>query len=79
LMMRARMGTVPNLGSTLQSVTRGQRTEVDYLNGAVVREAALAGMAAPVNALLTTLVHEVEERGSFFTPDELLGRFSRSR
>ena len=79
LMMRARMGTVPNLGSTLQSVTRGQRTEVDYLNGAVVREADLAGMAAPVNALLTTLVHEVEERGSFFTPDELLGRFSRSR
>ncbi|WEO78391.1 ketopantoate reductase family protein [Cryobacterium sp. SO2] len=79
LMMRARMGTVPNLGSTLQSVTRGQRTEVDYLNGAVVREAAVAGVPAPVNSRLTALVHEVEERGSFLGPAEVLARFSRSR
>ncbi|MGY4859911.1 ketopantoate reductase family protein [Cryobacterium sp. AP23] len=79
LMMRARMGTVPNLGSTLQSVTRGQRTEVDFLNGAVVREAAAAGIGAPVNATLTALVHEVEERGSFYTPGQVLARFSRSR
>ena len=79
LMMRARMGTVPNLGSTLQSVTRGQRTEVDYLNGAVVREGALAGVPTPVNGLLTALVHEVEQRGSFLSPAEVLRRFSRSR
>jgi 2-dehydropantoate 2-reductase len=79
LMMRARMGTVPNLGSTLQSVTRGQRTEVDFLNGTVVREAAAAGVGAPVNAALTALVHEVEERGSFYTPGQVLERFSRSR
>ncbi|TFD89380.1 ketopantoate reductase family protein [Cryobacterium lactosi] len=79
LRMRARMGTVPNLGSTLQSVTRGQRTEVDFLNGAVVREAAVAGISAPVNHRLTALVHEVEQRGSFLGPDEVLARFSRSR
>jgi 2-dehydropantoate 2-reductase len=79
LLMRARMGTVPNLGSTLQSVTRGQRTEVDYLNGAVVREAAAAGVAAPVNSGLTALVHEVEDRGSFRTRAEVLGWFSTSR
>lgn len=79
LMMRARMGTVPNLGSTLQSVTRGQPSEVDYLNGAVVREAALAGTSAPVNTLITALVHEVERRGSFFSADDVLARFSRSR
>jgi 2-dehydropantoate 2-reductase len=79
LMMRARMGTVPNLGSTLQSVRRGQRTEVDYLNGVVVREARLAGRAAPVNSRLTALVHEVEQRGSFLTAAEVLERFSRSR
>ena len=78
-MMGARMGSVPNLGSTLQSITRGQRTEVDYLNGAVVREAVVAGVRAPVNNRLTALVHEVEERGSFFTPAEVLERFSRSR
>jgi 2-dehydropantoate 2-reductase len=79
LMMRARMGTVPNLGSTLQSVTRGQRTEVDYLNGAVVREAAVAGVPAPVNQTLTALVHEVESRGAFLDPAEVVARFSRSR
>jgi 2-dehydropantoate 2-reductase len=78
-MMRARMGSVPNLGSTLQSVTRGQRTEVDRLNGAVVREAAAAGVPAPVNTRLTALVHEVEERGSFLAPADVLERFSRSR
>lgn len=79
LMMRARMGTVPNLGSTLQSVRRGQRTEVDYLNGAVVREGSVAGVPTPVNDRLTALVHEVEQRGSFHDPAEVLRRFSRSR
>ncbi|MBX0300082.1 ketopantoate reductase family protein [Cryobacterium sp. 1639] len=79
LRMRARMGDVPNLGSTLQSVTRGQRTEVDYLNGAVVREGGVAGVPTPVNALLTALVHEVEERGTFYRPEQVLARFSRSR
>jgi 2-dehydropantoate 2-reductase len=79
LRMRARMGSVPNLGSTLQSVTRGQRTEIDFLNGAVTRQAEAAGMSAPVNSALTALVHEVEQRGSFFTPAEVVARFSRSR
>lgn len=74
LRMRHRMGDVPNRGSTLQSITRGQLTEIDFLNGAVVREAYSAGMSAPVNALLTALVHEVEETGAFLTPAEVLSR-----
>ena len=76
LRMRARMGHVPNRGSTLQSLTRGQRTEIDYLNGAVVREAGLAGMRAPVNALLTTLVHEVEASGTHLTQAQVVDRFA---
>jgi len=64
-LMRVRMGPVPNLGSTQQSVRRGQPTEVDHLNGVVVREAAAAGTTAPVNAALTALVHEVERSGTF--------------
>ncbi len=75
-MMRARMGDVPNLGSTLQSLRRGQRTEIDFLNGAVVREAGLAGLASPVNVLLTALVHEVETSGSALTPAEVCARFA---
>ena len=74
LSMRARMGKVPNQGSTLQSLARGQRTEIDFLNGAVVRAAAEAGVAAPVNALLTELVHEVEQSGRFLTPAEVRAR-----
>jgi 2-dehydropantoate 2-reductase len=73
----ARMGSVPNPGSTLQSLKRGQRTEIDYLNGAVVREARLAGFRAPVNAALTALVHEVEQSGRFLPAAEVLRRLRR--
>jgi 2-dehydropantoate 2-reductase len=75
LRMRSRMGTVPNQGSTLQSLQRGQLTEVDFLNGAVVRAAAAADVAAPVNARLTELVHEVEGSGRFLAPKDVLARF----
>jgi 2-dehydropantoate 2-reductase len=75
LLMRRRMGNVPNLGSTLQSIRRGQPTEVDYLNGAIVREAGQAGVPAPVNALLTVLVHEVEAAGAPLAPALVVARF----
>ncbi|MFD5865868.1 ketopantoate reductase family protein [Agromyces sp. NPDC127015] len=68
-LMRVRMGSVPNLGSTQQSVRRGQPTEIDFLNGAVVREAAVVGRDAPVSRALTALVHEVEAAGAPL-PDE---------
>lgn len=63
-LMRVRMGDVPNLGSTQQSLRRGQPTEIDFLNGVVVREASVAGLDAPVSRALTALVHEVERRGA---------------
>ena len=71
-MMGVRMGSVPNLGSTQQSVRRGQPTEVDHLNGAVVREAILAELDAPVNEALTVLVHEVERIGEFLPAERVL-------
>ncbi|MBG6239751.1 2-dehydropantoate 2-reductase [Mycetocola sp. CAN_C7] len=77
LLFAARMGAVPNPGSTLQSLKRGQRTEIDHLNGAVVREARLAGQRVPVNEVLTALVHEVEASGRFLTPAEVLARLPR--
>ncbi|WP_104084012.1 ketopantoate reductase family protein [Cryobacterium sp. Y11] len=75
LRMGVKMGPVANLGSTLQSIKRAQPTEIDHLNGVVVREAARAGMSAPVNALLTELVHEIEVTRSFLTPAEVVARF----
>lgn len=77
LRLRAYLGSVPNPGSTLQSIRRGQASEIDYLNGAVVVAAEGTGVATPVNEMLTALVHEVERTGAFITPAEALGRMSR--
>jgi 2-dehydropantoate 2-reductase len=74
--MKRRMGATPNPGSTLQSIRRGQLTEIDYLNGAVVAEARIAGIEAPVNAALTALVHEVERTGRFVPRDAVIERLA---
>jgi len=70
----SRMGAVPNPGSTLQSIRRGQLTEIDFLNGAVVAAAKQGGVAAPVNEQIVNLVHEVEQSGAFLTPAEVVAR-----
>lgn len=49
--------TATNRSSMLQDVLRGKRTEIDFINGAVVREAERLGLAVPVNRMLTDLVH----------------------
>lgn len=48
--------------SMLQDLAAGKRTEIDALNGAIVRLAAEKGLAAPVNETLTRIVHFLEER-----------------
>ncbi|WP_382307104.1 ketopantoate reductase family protein [Herbiconiux sp. UC225_62] len=70
-LMSRRVGSTPNPGSTLQSIRRGQLTEIDHLNGAVVREAREAHLKAPINAHLVRLVHRVEAEGAFITPEEI--------
>jgi len=74
LVMKWRLGPVPNPGSTLQSIRRGQKTEIDYMHGAVADAAREAGLAAPVNATLTRLVHHVEDTGEFVKPDAVVAR-----
>lgn len=74
LLMKVRLGATPNPGSTLQSIRRGQATEIDYLNGAVVLAAERVGRSAPVNAALVALVHEVERTGAFRPPEEVVLR-----
>jgi 2-dehydropantoate 2-reductase len=72
--MRRRMGAVPNPGSTQQSIRRGQPTEIDYLNGAVVDAAKGTPVATPVNAALVAMVHEVEKSGRFLPASEVVER-----
>jgi 2-dehydropantoate 2-reductase len=57
----------PLLGSTLQSLQRKRPTEIDYLNGDVVRLGRELGVATPLNAIMVEMVHRVEQTGRFWT------------
>lgn len=46
--------------SVLQDIERGRPSEIGYINGAVVREAARLGLRAPVNETITALVRHRE-------------------
>ncbi len=70
------MGSLKTLSSTLQSLRRGRPTEIDYLNGEIVRLGRQIGMATPYNSMILAVVHEVERTGQFYSPDELVRRFS---
>jgi 2-dehydropantoate 2-reductase len=70
----ARMGSTPNPGSTLQSIRRGQATEIDFLAGAVVRSGAQVNLATPVSEAMVKMVHEVERTGTFFSPADVAKR-----
>lgn len=48
------------LSSTAQDIIRGRKTEIDDLNGHVVRRGAAHGIPTPVNAAMTTLVKILE-------------------
>ncbi len=77
LLMKRRMGSQANPGSTLQSIRRGQSTEIDYLNGAVVQRGAALGVPTPASAELVELVHEVERSGEFIDPTAVIERMRR--
>jgi len=46
--------------STLQSLERGRLTEIDYLNGFILRNGRNFGIPVPVNAALVEMIHEIE-------------------
>lgn len=52
--------TAGNRSSMLQDILAGRPTEVDVINGAVVRKGGEAGIPTPVNQLLTQLVKALE-------------------
>lgn len=52
--------TATNISSMLQDVLRKKRTEIDFINGVIVRQAQELGIPAPVNALLVDLVKTIE-------------------
>lgn len=50
------------VSSTAQDLARGRHTEIDHLNGFIVRRGEALGIATPANRLLHTLVHLLEAR-----------------
>lgn len=50
--------------STAQDLARGKRTEIDYLNGLVVRRGEARGIATPANRALWALVKLLETRNA---------------
>lgn len=62
--------------STLQDLDRHKKTEIDHLNGEIVRLAEQAGMDAPANRFVTERVHELEAQDElqFLSPDEVWRR-----
>ncbi|MFH1778552.1 MAG: 2-dehydropantoate 2-reductase [Candidatus Omnitrophota bacterium] len=52
--------TADNLSSMLQDILRKKRTEVDYINGAIVSEGENLEIPTPVNSVLTDLVKAIE-------------------
>ncbi len=47
--------------SIIQSLERGRPTEVDFLNGQVVRTAKKAGMSVPLNERIVEMIGEIEK------------------
>lgn len=54
--------TAANQSSMLQDILHGRSTEIDAINGAIVREGERHGVPVPVNRTLTLLVRALEKQ-----------------
>lgn len=52
--------TAANVSSMLQDVLRKKRTEIEFINGVIVRQAQELGIPVPVNTVLVELVKTIE-------------------
>ncbi|MFA5156075.1 MAG: 2-dehydropantoate 2-reductase [Candidatus Omnitrophota bacterium] len=52
--------TAANVCSMLQDILKKKRTEIDFINGAIVRQAQGLGIPVPANAMLTDLIKAIE-------------------
>lgn len=53
--------TAENIASMLQDILRERITEIDAINGAIVREGEVLDIPTPVNHILTSLVQTLQE------------------
>ena len=53
--------TSENKNSMLQDVLKGKNTEIDYINGKIVKYAQELGIKVPINETLTYLIKGLEQ------------------
>ena len=53
--------TAGNMASMLQDILNQRKTEVEYINGAIVRQGKATGIPTPVNHTITCLVEALQE------------------
>ena len=58
--------TAANLSSMLQDVLNKKQTEIDFINGAIVRHGKSLGISTPVNEVLTNLIKTTEKSYRFW-------------
>lgn len=74
--LRLTMSDMNTVTSTLQSIRKGKRSEIDYLNGEIVRLGEEMDIATPYNSRVVKLVHGVEKTHQFHPPRRLEAVFS---
>ena len=52
--------TATNISSMLQDILKQKRTEIDFINGMIVRQGQSLSIATPVNTVLTHIVKTIE-------------------
>lgn len=62
----------PLYGSILQSIKRKRPSEIDYINGEIVKLAEKNNLKAPLNERMVNLIHKIEKKGEFLDKEELL-------
>jgi len=69
----------PLKGSTWQSVARGRPTEVEYLNGEIVRLGKELRVPVPLNELVVTLMQRVSAEQRYLSVREIEQAFARAQ
>jgi 2-dehydropantoate 2-reductase len=65
----------PLYGSILQSIMRGKKSEIDFINGEIVHLADHFKMPTTLNSRVVDMVHEVERTGKYFTAQQVKKAF----
>jgi 2-dehydropantoate 2-reductase len=58
--------------SSLQSLERGRKTEIEFLNGYLAKKGKEVGVETPINSAVTRLVKEIEVGERQIAPENLL-------